>query len=632
MIKNAKEKPQLIETAQGFSVAYNGRYLYSKYAPQKAILAILSSLELLPGTLILACSPCLLLGLQELCKKLPENCFVLGCEKDNSLFGFTKQRLAGCHRAATNQRDTECTRNDAYHHDAARTHGGTDLHNAADPSNAKLLINNFALLEPTELDALPFTLLKRHAVLACGTVLPKPGTFRRVIRIDFSAGTQFFPQYYDALAKAAEESVARFWKNRVTLVKLGRKFSRNLFRNLAHVPASVPLQSLAHAVAKPIIVFGAGESMEATAQKLLEMHTTHNGCKTSVREQFYVIASDAAFPSLCALGIVPDAIVCEEAQTAIAHAFFGTAQKKVRTFAGITSWPKTFDASGSNICYFATQYDDTFFFENLVQRKLLPPVMPPLGSVGLTAMNIALFLRCDERTPIFASGLDFSYSLGATHARGAPAHTARLANTTRTAAIANYDAAFSYGAQRTQGKDDACVFTTPTLLSYAHTFRSFFACTRNVYDAGKSGLDLGIERRTIDEHMQSEMLDASPLCATTSKTMQTDNVATSKMTKTSNATTFTQNDNTLATRIAQFYDEEKYALTELKKLLQYGQHMEKNKRNKKIAKLLECREYLYLHFPDGWKFSLAPSFLTRVRAEINFFIKDIRIAQTLLKQ
>ncbi len=48
--------------------------------------------------------------------------------------------------------------------------------------------------------------------------------------------------------------------------------------------------------------------------------------------------------------------------------------------------------------------------------------------------------------------------------------------------------------------------------------------------------------------------------------------------------------------------------------------------DEQILRLLESREYLYLHFPDGESPKLEKNFLNRVRAQIDFFIKEIDLA------
>ena len=60
--------------------------------------------------------------------------------------------------------------------------------------------------------------------------------------------------------------------------------------------------------------------------------------------------------------------------------------------------------------------------------------------------------------------------------------------------------------------------------------------------------------------------------------------------------------------------------------------MSETERRVEIEKLLAAREYLYLHFPDGLKASFDLSFLKRVRAEIDFFIKDIEVGKSILER
>ena len=566
--------PRPLKTEGGLSVLYKGRYLYSKYAPEKSVKRTVLSKSVAPGTLVLACSPVLCLCLAELCASLPENCFVLGCEFDAALYDFSLKYIP--------------------------------------PS-----IPNFAMLSPEELPNLPFMLTSRRAETKSGALLPPAGTFRRVLRADFSAGTQFFPQYYAALTEAAENAVARFWKNRVTLIKFGRRFSRNLFRNIAHISRSVPIEGLAQSVEKPIIVFGAGESMEKTARSI-----------RNVQSAFYIIAADAALAPLFRLGIEPDAVVCEEAQSVIAPFFLGANGKRFRVFAGITSWPKLFDLCGADICYFSPHYDDTAFFDSLVAQRILPRIMPPLGSVGLTATKIALMLRKTEEVPVCVTGLDFSYRAGTTHARGTEAHTARLASSFKSAPASNYDAAFGPFKQKIIGKDGTSFFTSPALFSYAQTFRAYFSESPNLFDAGTTGIDLGIPQKGADELIRESGNTSGVKDEKDSARKDADEKAAQAEKTIAEGTAFSKRK---ALSVRNFYEKEERALERLKNILSSGQNMSEKERSAEIEKLLASREYLYLHFPDGLKASLDLSFLKRVRAEIDFFIKDIAVGKSILK-
>ena len=59
-------------------------------------------------------------------------------------------------------------------------------------------------------------------------------------------------------------------------------------------------------------------------------------------------------------------------------------------------------------------------------------------------------------------------------------------------------------------------------------------------------------------------------------------------------------------------------------------NISENEKTKKLKAIFIPREYLYLHFPDGYKFSLDLSFLKRVRAEMDFFLKEFKTDLTLL--
>ena len=83
-------KPCLVQTAQGFTVSYAGKFLYSKYNPSKAIQQIIDNLTIQPQTIILCVSPILNYGLKELSQKLPEDCIMLGCELEPELYAFTQ--------------------------------------------------------------------------------------------------------------------------------------------------------------------------------------------------------------------------------------------------------------------------------------------------------------------------------------------------------------------------------------------------------------------------------------------------------------------------------------------------------------------------------------------------------------
>ena len=68
---------------------------------------------------------------------------------------------------------------------------------------------------------------------------------------------------------------------------------------------------------------------------------------------------------------------------------------------------------------------------------------------------------------------------------------------------------------------------------------------------------------------------------------------------------------------------ERESLFELKSLLTGEKKLPAEELEKEITRLIQDREYLYLHFPDGHKFAYSQSFLNRVRVEIEYYLKII---------
>lgn len=220
------EKPCTVTTARGFSVLYKNRLLYSKYNPEKPIQTTIQSLHILPGTLLLCCSPCLWYGLADLMQKLPADCLIAACEADSALYEFEKNHL-------TNLKKT-----------------------------LVLPDKRFLFLSPEQFAQFPFLL--ENPQQSDFLKIPLLRTFKRIMRIDFSAGVQFNTALYNKVFTQCQSVISQFWKNRLTLVRFGRLYSRNLFQNLARLEKenSFPLETVFQSITKPIIVCGTGGSLE----------------------------------------------------------------------------------------------------------------------------------------------------------------------------------------------------------------------------------------------------------------------------------------------------------------------------------------------------------------------------------
>ena len=570
------QKPCVVETPQGFSVSYKERFLYSKYNPTKLINSTIEQLQILPGTIFLCVSPALCYGLKELLEKLPENCLVYLCEFDKELWELT---------AAT---------------------------------GISLPKDKVFFPKPGELYDLPLKIFDN-----C-----KTGKYRRVVRLDFSAGYQFMPELYTKLNDACVNSVKTFLTNRLTLTKFGRKYSHNFFSNLKHLGNTTPMENYIGKITKPIIVVGAGESADElkklfTSERSPSQgdghlegdclhsqgdghlegdcpHSQGDGQFTNERspsqspENFFIICVDTILPALISQNIIPDGVFVEEAQVVISQAFI-CKKHNVHLFAGLSSLPQLYDSfPPENISYFATEYATGAFFTLLERKHILPVKNPPFGSVGLTATYYAVQFRKDSSVPVYVTGLDFGYSVGPTHGKGTIAHKNRLLAGNKLKPIENYGAAFLGGAQVVRDKRGEIFITTPALSGYCMLFRNLFGAVENIVDIGSSGLGLSIAGGGIER--PGKQADAKALLPSAYSAE-------------------------FNLKLKEYLRSEKEDLIALRNLLTEKSSLSPVELEKEITKKAAGKEYLYLHFPDGYCFNYNQSVLNRIRTEIDFFLK-----------
>lgn len=583
----SEEKPRLVHAGQGFSVLntveYKGRLLYSKYDPVRTVTATIKNLHVLAGTLIVVCSPCLWYGIEELLSALPQDCMVLAIESEPELFALSKEILNGSTLHITAAQRALITllplfKDESYSHSSPQATAGNI-------SDIDSFINTYG----------------------------GQGTLRRAIRVDFSAGVQFNVPLYQTVCSAAEATIAQFWKNRLTLVKLGRLYARNIMRNISSLATEPLLDERKNSIEKKILVCGAGESLNKTLELL---------CKdATLRAGFYILAVDATLPILKSYNIVPDGIVALESQIAIQKAYIGCADMKCTLFADIASRPQVSDLFTGRTVWFASRYADAHYLDRLMQQKILTSFIPPLGSVGLAAVYIALTLRHDGTIPIYVTGLDFSFSCGATHAKGAPAQLTRLSSSSRFSPVENYDASFRNGTTGVLSKNNKQVRTDSIMTCYAEMFHALFANSDNIFDAGISGIPLGLKQKyicNVDDSYSEKNYSSNG------------NTQFSVMTSSYNFAAKNALNESARKNILQFYQAECHSLELLRNLLQKGDASEYRDAlltlNEQLTLILKECDYLYLHFPDGYKLSCDVHFLKRVRAEIDFFIKDIHFA------
>jgi hypothetical protein len=549
--------PVLQETGQGATVYYKNRYLYSRIRPDSAVSRVVASLTIRPETLVCCFSPLLCYGLEALLDSLPENSTLLAVEHDRALYDLALSSLS------------DRVRQDS----------------------------RFSCIHAPSLDAV------KGYLASCDF-----GSVRRCVSVDMSGGTALYPDFYRSIVPMIDEGIGLFWKNRMTLVKMGRLYSRNLLRNLGRFPGS--RRFVPASVSRPILVLGAGPSLDAVLEQVMP-----------IGDSFFVIAVDSALTPLLKRGILPDCVIALESQLANEKAFIGAsgladqsgvfqAVSRIEVLADLTSRGQILSVLGGETAFFFSEFADTGFLRKLRALHSLPPSIPALGSVGVAAVYLALALRANA-APVFFAGLDFSYLPGKTHCREAPAHRNALDSAGRLSPDGSPWSAYREGCFSVLGKHGKSFVTDPSLCGYGQLFASCFSAVSALYDLGDSGMNTGCPLCTGAE--------AAKIAFEWSKSYSADTAE--------SPLCMSDSDPELAGRIGVFFEGEEAALTELRNLLVFGGGTEED-----VLALLENREYLYLHFPDGYKKpSVDTGFLKRVRSEIDFFLKDIRMGQLFLK-
>lgn len=548
MLLSENNKPCLVETTQGFSVSYNNKFLYSKYAPAKSIEAQILSLSILPGTIFLCCSPVLHYGLSLLENKLPENCIILCAEIDEQLIQF----------------------NSNYKNENQQIYNNLHITN----------------LSKEEIFNLPIILNKNGYKFSDGTILPPAGTYKRIVRLDMSAAVQFHSEFYNELAIACTNSLMTFWANRITLTKFGRKYSKNFLSNLKNLSETTPIESFIKRINKPIVIFGAGQSFKDGLNLVKEK-----------RNNFYILCVDTALTPLIKNKIIPDGVFIEEAQFIISRAFLGNTNYNFQVFAGLTSLPQiNHIVNKKRISYFTTLYTNADFLTDAQKKNILPPSNPPFGSVGLTAVFYGLKFRNNDSIPVYVCGLDFSYSSGFTHTNGAMAHTERLINTTKLQSIHNYNACYNNNSISIIDKNKNKFFTNQAMINYSKMFNSFFSNEKSLFDIGTSGITLSIPQISINSINDNIIGIENDIQIKSFSDIQKKG-------------------------INEYISSEKKSLILLRDILSGEKKISANEIDIEIKKIAARREYLFLHFPDGYSFQNNLSFLKRIRTEIDYFLK-----------
>ena len=583
-LSELNEKPCTVLAQQGFSVLYRNRYLYSRYSPKTAILKIIDGLNILPGTLILCYAPAMGYGLRELLEKISdsENCYILTVDFDKALHDFFRDNNVGA-GSSLSQDTTRAFRDSDINTDSVGAGSGR--------------ISSVLLRSPAEI----------VNILNEGKIVPPPGTFKRAVVVKMSGGTIFSEEAYSAVTEYVDSFIQNFWKNHITLTRMGRMYALDVLKNLKMIKSAAGggckndrdsryanlkyannIQFLQNGkVSKPILVIGAGLSTD----KLLPELTKHSN-------QFFIMCVDAALPALLQSGIRPDAVVAVECQVAIEKAYIGAAESGIHVIADLTSRPRVARLCAGEVSFFLSEYCTLPFMKDLTDaaRSLGIPVFPPLGSVGLYAVETALYIR-KPATPVFVCGLDFSFIPGQTHCKGAPAHTAAALTANRLKPVGFPGAAYNHTAHSIVGKAGHTEYADAALSGYGALYAERYKSIENLFDCAESGMESGIQRIAQDVMFGL----AESLC---------DSTETAEPVFASTATSLPE---------CEYVENQVKKLSRIKAILTGS---EKPSSDTELEELIAECGYLYAHFPDcAAGFRMTQDFLNRIRAEVDVFLK-----------
>jgi len=450
--------------------------------------------------------------------------------------------------------------------------------------------------------------------------------FRRLETVRLTGGWQLFPELYDSLCEALRREIAVDWGNAMTLAKLGRLYIRNALVNLSLVPRFPSIEKLSFGES-PVLVLGAGPSLDETLDSLVRFKES---LRSPESRPFRIICVDTCLAALKDRNIIPDLAIILESQHWNLRDFTGCRDWNVKAAVDFSALPASARVLGGEGYLFMTPWTPLSIFDRLKEAGLLPSVIPPLGSVGLTAVEIA---RRISRGKIILSGIDFSFSLDKYHARATPGHRAKLKAHTRLRGLFNISSyAASFAAFSKYGNS---VRTNHVMQNYRDLFEREFSPDTRLFDISGTGLPLGIKTLSLEEalgilsHGCAEKFIGEDFTRRRGDAERREKREENRIEEKRKKEEESEERRLLTEKVLTFYNSEIARLRELRDVLT-GEAAADHGR---LSALVDECDYLWGHFPDysgGRRPVLgeiasgsdsAVSFLKRVRAEIDPMVK-----------
>ncbi len=531
------KNPLLTETGRGFSVLYRGRYLYSTTDPEGSAELKAKKTFLQGETLYLLPSPLLFYGTGDIVSRIPEGSHLICFELSAALLTLTMEHIP----------------------------------DFIDKSSLVTVIDNTS----------PLSVIEKVEQLGIWR-------FRRVRLLNLTGGYSLHASGYRTLMDNLNTAIEGYWKNRMTLIHMAPLWIKNIFLNLSRLYLSDSKVSVSsHPVlSTPVLVAGAGESLEDSI----------NFIRTN-RGKFKLMAVDTAVSVLVENDITPDFIVAVDAQIYNLFDFMKVKNSRVPLFFDLTGYPGIPPVLKGTIYPFISDFADTRLLNRLGEFKLLPESIPPLGSVGLSAVYLALKITDSY---VFYTGLDFSYKIGKSHARGAPSIIGELMNNSRFKPAGQLEIYYQRPLITQKDKRGKPVITDLVLSSYAELMRNKFKESNRLFDIGSAGLHGGGKIADRENPFPSISKRNKPDLAENNR-----NINKTK----ENFIGFCKNEIDLLNKI---YDQS------------YSVLSGGTENTQTLLQLLAEADYLYLHFPDKSPLPQTnEGFLKRILVTCGYYISFI---------
>ena len=240
---------------------------------------------------------------------------------------------------------------------------------------------------------------------------------RRVQAASLSGGSHRHRDAYRRCERTANDLVQRYWKNRGTEIRLGRRWISNIWKNAPL--RTVNYRSLHGTITPTVILVGAGPSLDYALPLLRRAHSL----------AVPLVAIDTALPSLAAADLPVDIVISMDGQLANAADLMPWKWDSALLLSDLSchhSVVRRF--SPERRVLFSTHFSRLHLLNSPVTAGI--PRFIPRGSVAPTAVEILYRLFGVEE--IIAVGLDFWYRLPRTHSSLAMHHRHILSSAVRT--------------------------------------------------------------------------------------------------------------------------------------------------------------------------------------------------------